>query len=229
MKKAFTLVETMIVLVIIGILSVALTQAYLTITRIAFKVEQERNLTEEALMLTQIFQSISETATIDYDAYSENKIDLSKTNGFTDILYLTGGQRTGVSIFSKNPESCLSTNGSEFLPDNDGMYSDPAEHLFAGSGCQLLLQQGETITPLIDTSKLVVSKVRFKVLPFDSEINYFYSDKYKNNILINDLAKPGYRIFLQLYSSYFQPVGLSNIKQPLQLFFNLNAPLPSIY
>jgi prepilin-type N-terminal cleavage/methylation domain-containing protein len=98
--KAFTLVETLIVIVIIGILSVVLTESYLTITKIAFKIEQEKNLAEEALMLTQTFQSIADTATIDYDAYGKANIDLASTSGFVDILYLTGGQWAGASIFS---------------------------------------------------------------------------------------------------------------------------------
>jgi prepilin-type N-terminal cleavage/methylation domain-containing protein len=96
-KKAFTLVETIIVLVIIGLLAVVLTQAYLTISKIAFVIEQEKTLSEEALMLTQVLQSLTEEATIDYDTYHST---LASTNGFTETLYLTGGQRTGTSIFS---------------------------------------------------------------------------------------------------------------------------------
>ena len=135
-------------------------------------------------MLTQIFQSISETATIDYDKYS----DLSETNGFTDILYLTGGQWTGASIFSSG--DCLSANGSEFLPDENGMYTDPSIILSAGSGCQLILQHNESITPLLDTSKLVATQARFKIIPFDSEVNYFSNSDYEGQILINNIAKP---------------------------------------
>ncbi|MDR0282786.1 MAG: prepilin-type N-terminal cleavage/methylation domain-containing protein [Candidatus Peribacteria bacterium] len=77
MKKAFTLIEIIIVLIIIGILSLVLTQAYITITKLSFTIEQEKNLTEESLMITQILQSISDTATIDYDEYNG---ELYKTN-----------------------------------------------------------------------------------------------------------------------------------------------------
>jgi hypothetical protein len=55
------------------------------------------------------------------------------------------------------------------------------------------------------TNKLVVSKVVFRVIPFDSEINYF-SDKYEDKILINDVAKPAFWIFLHLYSPRYQPI-----------------------
>jgi type II secretory pathway pseudopilin PulG len=59
-----------IVMVIIGILAVVLSEAYLTISRVALRVEQEKNLSEEALVLTQIFQAISDEATIYYSGYA---------------------------------------------------------------------------------------------------------------------------------------------------------------
>jgi hypothetical protein len=57
-------------MVIIGILAVVLTESYLTISRVALRVEQEKNLSEESLVLTQVFQAISDEATIDYDRYN---------------------------------------------------------------------------------------------------------------------------------------------------------------
>jgi prepilin-type N-terminal cleavage/methylation domain-containing protein len=69
MRKAFTLAETLIVIIIVGILAAVLIESYMTITKIAFKIEQEKNLSEEALMITQIFQSLADTATIDYERY----------------------------------------------------------------------------------------------------------------------------------------------------------------
>ena len=76
--KGFTLLEMLIVMVIIGILAVVLTEAYITISKVALRVEQEKNLSEESLILTQTFQAISDEATIDYDAYIENEINLSE-------------------------------------------------------------------------------------------------------------------------------------------------------
>ncbi|MDR2540493.1 MAG: type II secretion system GspH family protein [Candidatus Peribacteria bacterium] len=112
-KKAFTLVETMIVLVIIGILAVVLTQSYLTISKIAFTIEQEKNLSEEALMLTQMIQSITEDATIDYTKYNST---LTNTKGFTNTLYLTGELRSGTTISTTG--NCLDLEGG-FENEND--------------------------------------------------------------------------------------------------------------
>ena len=69
-----------IVIVIVGILAVVLIESYITISKTALRVEQEKNLSEESLVLTQVFQAISDEATIDYDAYSENKINLAQTS-----------------------------------------------------------------------------------------------------------------------------------------------------
>jgi prepilin-type N-terminal cleavage/methylation domain-containing protein len=86
MKKAFTLLETLIVIVIIGILAVVLVESYTTVSGIAFRIQQEKHLSEESLMLTQMLQSISDTAAIDYEKYDGG---LEKTFGFTETLYLT--------------------------------------------------------------------------------------------------------------------------------------------
>jgi hypothetical protein len=43
-------------------------------------VEQQKNISEESLMLTQIFQSISDEATIDYERYNQNDINLGDSN-----------------------------------------------------------------------------------------------------------------------------------------------------
>ena len=70
----------LIVIIIVGILAVVLIESYITISKTALRVEQEKNLSEESLILTQVFQAIADEATIDYDAYSENRINLSWAN-----------------------------------------------------------------------------------------------------------------------------------------------------
>jgi hypothetical protein len=106
------------------------------------------------------------------------------------------------------------------------MYPDSAEILYNHSGCQLILTTSDGVqTPLLATNKLIASKVQFKVIPFDSETNYFKSSETTN--LTNKIAKPGFWLFIHLYSPFYQPVGTNKIDLPLQLFFNLNAPIPS--
>jgi type II secretory pathway pseudopilin PulG len=62
----------LIVIIIVGILAVVLVESYITISKTALRVEQEKNLSEESLILTQVFQAISDEATIDYEKYSNS-------------------------------------------------------------------------------------------------------------------------------------------------------------
>jgi len=56
----------------------------------------DKELAKETLVLSQVLQNIAAEATIDYSQYR----DLKNTNGITNTLYLTGGQRTGTQLFS---------------------------------------------------------------------------------------------------------------------------------
>ena len=219
MLKWFTLLETMIVLVIVGILAVVLTESYTTISRVALKIEQEKNLSEESLILTQVFQAISDEATIDYEAYSGNSINLSGTNWFTDILYLTWGQWSWTSIYT-TWDGCLELDNN-FPVNDDGTYPDYSEEVRnALSWCELILQQWDNITSIISNWKVITSKVKFRVIPYDSDENYFNSEG--EWIVINNVHQPAFWMFIHLYAPFYQPTWTNKIDQPLQLFFNLN-------
>ncbi len=219
MLKWFTLLEMMIVMVIIWILAVVLTESYTTISRTALKIEQEKNLSEESLILTQVFQAISDEATIDYDAYSVNSINLSTTSWFTDILYLTWWQWSWTSIYTTGND-CLELDGN-FPMDADGNYPDVAEIVQnALSGCELILEQWWERTSLISNWKVITSKVMFKVIPYDGDETYFKSDE--DEWVINKVHQPAFWMFIHLYAPFYQPTGTNKIDQPLQLFFNLN-------
>ncbi|MDR0282787.1 MAG: hypothetical protein LBI53_05940 [Candidatus Peribacteria bacterium] len=150
-------------------------------------------------------------------------------------MYLTGGkegERVGTKIYSTG--DCLDLEG-EFVD----ITQNPYEILQAHSGCQLILEQsdGKKISLLATNTELKTSKVRasktlFKIIPYDSEKSYYggtTASDYSYDYVINELAKPGFWMFIHLYSPFYQPVGTNNVHQPLQLFFNLNAPLPSLF
>ena len=216
MLKWFTLLEMMIVMVIIGILAVVLTESYTTISRTALKIEQEKNLSEESLILTQVFQAISDEATIDYDAYSgDSTQNLKASSWFTEILYLTWWQWSWTIIYT-TWEDCLDLD-NDFL--NDDGVSEKIQN--ALSGCELILQQWDEKTSLISNWKVITSKVMFRVIPYDSDENYFSIEE-ENYIALNDVHQPAFWMFIHLYAPFYQPTGTNKIDQPLQLFFNLN-------
>ena len=215
--KWFTLVEMLIVMVIIGILAVVLTECYITVSKVALRVEQEKNLSEESLILTQVFQAISDEATIDYDKYASN---LSGSNWFTGTLYLTWGQWSWTSIYT-TWENCLELEWN-FTENEDGWYEGfPEKIQNALTWCNLVMKQweeGEEIS-LITNWKVIVSKVMFKIIPYNDDAYYF--DEWAAWEIVNNLHQPAFWMFIHLYAPLYQPTGINKIDQPLQLFFNL--------
>ena len=217
--KWFTLVEMIIVIVIIGILAVVLTESYITISRVALRVEQEKNISEESLILTQIFQAISDEATIDYDAYSGESINLKLNNWFTDKLYLTWGQWSWTSIYTTG-ENCLELEWN-FPASADGNYPDYSEKIQNATGCDLVMKQWEEWEEisLITNWKVITSKAMFKIIPYNND-EYYFGDDSETDI-VNSLHQPAFWMFIHLYAPLYQPKWINKIDQPLQLFFNL--------
>lgn len=211
--KGFTLIEMLIVMVIIWILAVVLTESYLTISRVALRVEQEKNLSEESLVLTQIFQAISDEATIDYDKYSYE--DLKKSDWFVDELYLTGEVWSWTKI--STIWNCLELNED---------FSSSEKDIKEYSGCQLILEQNWSTTELTSPWKVTISKVMFKIFPYDNDDNYFsseYEDDFNHDpwFVIDNLHQPAFYMFIHLYSPLYKPEWTNKVDQSLQLFFNL--------
>lgn len=88
-KSAFTLMEILIVVVLFGLLSGIIIQSYVTISRIGLRMEQDKTLAKESLLLAQVLQNIAAEATIDYDRYEEENINLQEKKGIIEKLYLT--------------------------------------------------------------------------------------------------------------------------------------------
>jgi prepilin-type N-terminal cleavage/methylation domain-containing protein len=69
--KAFTLIEVIIVTLILGLLAGLLLNTYVTMTKIAFRVQQEKSMTEQIVYVMQVIQNLAEKNTIDYVRYEE--------------------------------------------------------------------------------------------------------------------------------------------------------------
>lgn len=202
MKKAFTLFETLIVIFIVGVLSVSLIEAYTLIWNLSFEIEQDKNLTEESMIFQQTMQTISENSTIDFEKYGHT---LSGSSWITGVLYLTWGDYQGVSIYS--------TWNCDFRDFS---------HLSDLSWCQFVMNKNDHEIPLIDTSKVFISQVQFKIMPFDSLAYYYYDDDIpmEGYELINSLNKPSFTLSLHFYSPFCQ--SWNNMDIPLEIFFNTN-------
>lgn len=210
--KWFTLIEMIITMIIVGILAVVLVEAYITVSKIALKVEQQKNISEESLMLTQIFQSISDEATIDYERYNQNDINLGDSNWFVDILYLTWGNRSWTSVYTT--WNCLDLEWSFSSGVNI------TETLQENLECSLILEQGGMETELNTQWKVVISKIKFRVVPYKDDEEYFAESR---DGVINTIHQPAFWVFIHLYAPLYQTIWVNKIDLPLQLFFNLNV------
>lgn len=88
-KKAFTLIEILIGLVIAGVLFMLIFKAYVMITQITTRLANEKKLNAEIAYMTETVQNIADKYQIDFRRYSSS--ELSSTYGWSDRLYLTGG------------------------------------------------------------------------------------------------------------------------------------------
>jgi prepilin-type N-terminal cleavage/methylation domain-containing protein len=69
MKKAFTLIELLIVICILSLLVFVLFKAYNTVSEVSFRVEQQRKVNEEVLLLSEIVQNFANRNSIDFEKY----------------------------------------------------------------------------------------------------------------------------------------------------------------
>lgn len=220
-NKAFTLIELIIVIVLFALLMGVILQTYTTISQVTFKLEQEKEVWREYLILSQLLENIAEEATIDYERYGDH-LTQESSKWLTNTLYLTGGKRARTSIYSSG--ECLSMN--EFLRnfENKREEFDPLNY-----HCELILEQKDEknnskIISLISNPAILQSSMMFKVIPFMSNQKILNTDWDLN------MGQPGFWIFGSLAGKFFEPKKwTNNTLLPLQIFYTLNGPVASIY
>ena len=219
-RKAFTLVEILIVLVIFWMLSWIMLKTYSTISQVSFRIGQDKELAKETLILSQVLDNISQTATIDYDAYAPLGLDyLNSVNWFVDTLFLTWDIWTWTSIYS--------TGTCEY---SSGIYNENyVRPTIEWAPCRLVLNRLWTETVLLWDSEnwsweYIVSKIKFRVIPYDTSKN-----------IINEWKEyapwqPAFWAIGAIYSKFYNPKKRSTSSiLPIQLFFGLKWETPSIY
>ena len=204
-------------MVIIWILAVVLTESYITISKTALRIEQEKNISEEALVLTQIFQSIADETTIDYSGYNNN--ELESNSWYYDVLYLKWSEWITYKIYTTG--NCLELewnfefddDGNE-KPDENWEFKDIGEY----QDCKLILEDNDGDTVLNTSGKVIVSKAKFRIIPYYSNKYYFDSGE---ETIVDKLHQPAFWMFIHLYSPLYQAKWAIKTNQTLQLFFNL--------
>ncbi len=217
MKKAFTLIETVIVLFIIGMLSTVLIATYLQMSKISFRVWQEKNVTQEVLFISEVLQNLADNNTIDYARYSNYFGDiggLASHSGEVTVLYLSGWDGH-LAIYTTGSCIDLTTEYSslKYFQQNKKV-----------ARCSMVLEKEDwSITQLSNDKKVYLSKALFKIIPFATTKDYF-SEKNQELCTTNYLAcphHPWFRMLLKAYSTHYGLKRSNNVLLPVQEFFNL--------
>ena len=171
-NKAFTLVEILIVVWLFWLLSGIILQTYTTISRISYRIQQEKEIAKEALVLTQVLENLAQTTTIDYSEYSYSY--LQSSGGMVSELYLKDEKNQGITI--KTDGACFQASqlreqkqkenwlSSELLP----VENEETLKIIRNSNCKLILKKDREEITLLDSKKFNISQAQFKIIPFIS-------------------------------------------------------------
>ena len=236
-NKAFTLVEILIVVWLFWLLSGIILQTYTTISRISYRIQQEKEIAKEALVLTQVLENLAQTTTIDFSKH----LNLQSSNGMVSALYLKDENNQGISINTTG--TCF--QASELREQKENWSSSELEELLAvekeetlktirDSNCKLILEKSWEKITLLDSKKFNISQAQFKIIPFISnqELQNIYASERKNTDIkeLPPAGKPGFWLFITLTSKHYTPSQRSNnVVLPLQTFVSLQWTTPSIY
>ncbi len=208
-RKWMTLLELLIVMAILGILFVMLLRTYNRISTMVFRVQQEKEVSQEILQVSQIVQNLADRNDIDYTKYSvtrdeEQVISLSDTDWITDILYLSwlDGE---VKLYTQG--DCI----------------DPAvEYVLTGawSGCSLFADIWGKTRELINTKKVFITQTIFKIIPYASEEQYIHTDTLcDGGNYLNCFNVPWFRMIFTAYSINYGKQWATHVTLPFQQFF----------
>lgn len=238
-KKAFTLLEILIVVVLFGLLAGIILQTYTTISQIGFRIQQEKEISKEALILSQVLDNIAQTHTIDYSRYNWEELENQK--GIVDTLHLKDNEGRLRSLSSecsteKNPSQAELARYEKLSPEE---HNDPShqalEEKIKNADCSLIMTEGSEKSekiPLLESKVFRLTQIKFKIIPSIGieQLKEAYQGIAQDSNKLPQSGQPGFWLLGTLYSKYYEPQRRSNnIALPLQLFFSLQGNLPSLY
>ena len=249
-NKAFTLVEILIVVWLFWLLSGIILQTYTTISRISYRIQQEKEIAKEALVLTQVLENLAQTTTINDSKYRYS--DLQSSGGMVSELHLKDEKNQGITINTTG--TCFQASELREQKQKENWSSSELELLpvekegtlknIRNSNCKLILKKNKEEITLLDSKKFNISQAQFKIIPFISnqdlqkiyeiekqDSNIYEIEKQDSNIKeLPPAGKPGFWLFITLTSKHYTPSQRSNnVVLPLQTFVSLQWTTPSIY
>jgi len=197
--KAFTLIEVIIVTLILGLLAGLLLNTYVTMTKIAFRVQQEKAMTEQIVYVMQVIQNLAEKNTIDYTRYEQEfwSTYLIDNNGKVPMLFLT---------WSQWPTKV-------FLPDDCQIYQ-----LTGVQDCFFTLETVDNMMQL-SVNNTPFANALFHIIPYISPESIIQYNALCPTNAVSCIRRPGFWFTAQAYTKT-QSLG-DPLSIPLQMFYHL--------
>jgi len=229
-NKAFTLIEILIVVWLFWLLSGIILQTYTTISRISYRIQQEKEIAKEALVLTQVLENLAQTTTINDSKYRYS--DLQSSGGMVSELHLKDEKNQGITINTTG--ACFQATQLREQKENWSSSEEETLKTIRNSNCKLILKKNREEITLLDSKKFNISQAQFKIIPFisnqDLQKIYEIENQDSNISKLPPAGKPGFWLFITLTSKHYTPSQRSNnVVLPLQTFVSLQWTTPSIY
>ncbi len=201
-KKAFTLIEITLVVVIIGILAWVLFKTYITMSQISFRVEQQKVVNQELLFVSEFLQNMANNNQIDYSKYWNLLVD---NMWMTNILYMTWWE-WALSVFASG--NCVSL-GQDMVRENLDIW------------CNLFLNRdGKDIK--LTSDWVYLTEALFKIVPFANEESYLQDSTLCDSNYLACIDDPWFWFISKIYSIWYNPDSrTNNVSIFVQQFFNI--------
>lgn len=204
-----TIIETLVVVIIIWILSGLLVKSYIQTSKVSIRIEQEKNVTQELLFVSEILQNFADRNSLDFTKYKIDwNYELLANSGLTKTLYLSGLD-WNIKIYSTGSK-CINdwntTNLFENKPD-----------------CRIEVDKDWQTFPITNKNKTFVNNMVFKIVPF-SDLETYYQDSERKLCKTNFIAcinHPGFWVLWEIFTINYSSGWTNNVRIPLQYFFNL--------
>lgn len=201
-KKAFTLIEITLVVVIIGVLAWVLFKTYITMSQISFRVEQQKVVNQELLFVSEFLQNMANNNEIDYFKYWDQLID---SKWITNILYMTWWEGP-LSVFSSG--DCVDLD-----EDSDRDVLD--------IWCNLFLNKNWKDIKLTSDG-VYLGEVLFKIVPFANEETYLQDMSLCDSNYLACIDDPWFWFISKIYSIWYNSNSwTNNVSIFVQQFFNI--------
>lgn len=200
MKKGFTLIELLITIIIIWLLFVVLFRAYTTISQVTFRTQQEKNIQQELIRISQTLQNIADISEIDYESYQSTNIH--------DTLFLSWNDG---KIKINSTGNCISDirNFTWFTQEQK---ENP---------CLLTITKEDgNIIVLNSPSESIISKPYFTTSPIRTNENIIWDNNIQFPFL--HIEQPGFQVYFTIFTPIYKKNQRTNTSKIIfQQFFKL--------